>query len=65
MVRGACSKNIPTDVFFSKWETHAAKMYCTSCVVRQECLDYAITNNIVDGVWGGLTPQERRRIDKQ
>lgn len=65
MERGACTKNIPTDIFFDKWGSHTAKMYCTSCVVRQDCLDYAITNEITDGVWGGLTAQERQRLDKR
>ena len=29
---------------------------------RQVCLDYAITNRIAYGVWGGLTERERRAL---
>jgi hypothetical protein len=37
-----------------------ARQICAQCPVRQPCLDYAITNQIVDGIWGGLTVRERR-----
>ena len=30
--------------------------------VRQECLDYALDRPEPDGIFGGLTPQERRDI---
>ena len=30
--------------------------------MRQPCLDYAITNRIVYGIWGGLTERERRAL---
>ena len=33
-----------------------------ACPVRQPCLDYAVTNRIVHGVWGGLTERERRAL---
>jgi len=29
---------------------------------RQPCLDYAITNRISHGIWGGLTERERRAL---
>ena len=32
------------------------------CPVRQPCLDYAITNRITHGIWGGLTERERRAL---
>lgn len=37
----------------------AAKEFCDRCVVQQECLDYAIKNEELYGVWGGKTPNER------
>ena len=37
-----------------------ARQVCAVCPVRQPCLDYAITNRITHGIWGGLTERERR-----
>ena len=39
----------------------AAKTICAGCHVRQQCLDYALANREHRGIWGGLTPLERRR----
>jgi WhiB family transcriptional regulator, redox-sensing transcriptional regulator len=39
-----------------------ARRVCAQCPVRQPCLDYAVTNRIVHGVWGGLTERERRTL---
>lgn len=38
---------------------------CNACPVRDVCLDYALThgmNGTDDGVWGGKTPSQRRRL---
>ena len=40
----------------------AARQVCAACPVRQACLDYAITNRITHGVWGGLPERERRAM---
>jgi WhiB family redox-sensing transcriptional regulator len=39
-----------------------AKAICSRCVVREECLDYALTGNERYGIWGGMTPGERSDI---
>ena len=39
-----------------------ARQVCAACPVRQQCLDYAITNRIVHGIWGGLSERERRAL---
>jgi WhiB family redox-sensing transcriptional regulator len=39
-----------------------ARQVCAACPVRQPCLDYAITNRIAYGIWGGLTERERRAL---
>jgi WhiB family redox-sensing transcriptional regulator len=36
-----------------------AKRVCRSCVVRAECLEYALENDERFGVWGGLSERER------
>ena len=40
----------------------SARQVCAACPVRQPCLDYAISNRIVHGIWGGLTERERRAL---
>jgi WhiB family transcriptional regulator, redox-sensing transcriptional regulator len=42
-----------------------AKAVCRGCEVRAECLDMAVREGIVDGVWGGLTAAERRRLRRR
>lgn len=39
-----------------------AKTYCGKCPIRQLCLDYAITAGETYGVWGGMSPAERKAI---
>ena len=43
----------------------SARRVCARCPVREPCLDYAITNRIVYGVWGGLTGRERRALQSR
>jgi len=43
-----------------KKQTEAIK-YCSNCVVYKNCMKFAIDNRISHGVWGGLTPTQRRR----
>jgi WhiB family transcriptional regulator, redox-sensing transcriptional regulator len=38
-----------------------AKELCAACPVQRECLEYANDNEEPDGIWGGLTPIERRK----
>ena len=58
----AACRGTGLEVFFpSRGESAApARQVCAACPVRQPCLDYAITNRITHGVWGGLTERERR-----
>ncbi|HTZ24803.1 MAG TPA: WhiB family transcriptional regulator [Streptosporangiaceae bacterium] len=39
-----------------------AKAVCTACAVRLDCLGYALTSGPLQGVWGGLTEEERRLL---
>lgn len=36
--------------------------YCDSCVVKKDCLDFAIVNDLEHEIYGGLTPSQRRKI---
>lgn len=42
-----------------------AKEVCAECQVREACLEYALGFREKDGVWGGCTERERRRIIRQ
>lgn len=39
-----------------------AKKLCGFCPVQNTCLKYALEANEIEGVWGGLTPEERKRM---
>jgi WhiB family redox-sensing transcriptional regulator len=39
-----------------------ARQICATCPVRQPCLEYALSNRIISGIWGGLTERERRPL---
>ena len=39
-----------------------AKALCAACLVRPECLLYALEHDEPYGVWGGLSAQERRTV---
>ena len=64
--RGAC-RGATGDLFFSETKTdwRVARMFCASCPVREQCLDYAIANDERYGIWGGLTPPARARLRDQ
>jgi WhiB family redox-sensing transcriptional regulator len=40
----------------------AAKAICAGCPVRTECLEYALDQHEMHGIYGGLTAHERRRL---
>jgi WhiB family redox-sensing transcriptional regulator len=60
----AACRGVDLDLFFPERgeSAESARRVCARCPVRQPCLDYAITNRIVHGVWGGLTERERRAL---
>ncbi|HUF32711.1 MAG TPA: WhiB family transcriptional regulator [Acidimicrobiales bacterium] len=63
----AACRGIDPDVFYpvSDEEAEPAKAVCEQCSVRQACLEYALTSREREGVWGGATERERRRIIRQ
>jgi WhiB family redox-sensing transcriptional regulator len=40
----------------------AARQVCNGCLVRRECLQYALDNYIGTGIWAGTTPNQRKRL---
>lgn len=65
MEEAACSNTDPS-IFFPNdgAGVSVAKEVCARCVVKEECLEYALSNRIDHGVWGGTSERERRRIKR-
>jgi WhiB family redox-sensing transcriptional regulator len=66
MADGAC-RNYEPSVFFPSdgVGVDRARKICATCSMTEQCLEYALTNRIDHGVWGGCSERERRRILKR
>jgi WhiB family transcriptional regulator, redox-sensing transcriptional regulator len=60
-------KGIDPEIFYpiADEEGDEAKAICAECPVRLQCLETALANRERDGIWGGATEKERRRIIRQ
>lgn len=58
---------VDPDLFFPERgaSTREAKEVCRGCVVREQCLEFALENSEKFGIWGGLSERERRRIRRR
>jgi len=45
---------------FGRSERAIAVAACNRCDLKLDCFQYAIQNNITEGVWGGAVPQQRQ-----
>ena len=66
-LKGAC-RGLDPEIFYVASEDDAverAKEVCDTCVVQQHCLEFALANREAEGIWGGATEKERRRILRQ
>ena len=63
----AACREADVNVFFPTTDEEAgpAKAICAACPVRTECLEFALATRQEDGVWGGLTEIERRRLRRR
>lgn len=70
MAEALCAQ-IDSEIFFPEGKgasPREAKAVCSLCPVRSECLDYALEHENSahqHGVWGGLSPKERRRLHRE
>lgn len=64
--QGACVGLDPA-IFFPESEESVAEAVgiCKGCSVRISCLEHALQVREKDGVWGGATDRERRRMIRQ
>jgi len=60
-------RGVDPDIFFPVSDEDAAdaKVICSYCPVREACLEWALSTREKNGVWGGLTERERRRVIRQ
>ena len=63
---GAC-RGLEPSIFYPDDDAEAddAKAVCEHCSVRVACLEFALSAREKQGVWGGATERERRRIIRQ
>lgn len=63
----AACQGLEPAIFFpaDEFEAESAKSVCDECEVQDPCLEYALSVRERDGVWGGFTEKERRRIHRQ
>lgn len=61
MVFAACRNEDP-DLWFSQVSDDVAHALavCSTCTVRDECLDYSVEARERFGIWGGKTEKQRR-----
>ena len=64
--RDAACAGMDSNIFFAEkgQRLDEAKAVCADCPVKRECLECAIRNRERVGVWGGLTPKQRRSVIK-
>ena len=65
-IDASCS-GVDPDLFFPErgGSTKEAKEVCMACPVRKACLSFAIEYSEKQGVWGGMSERERRRLRLQ
>lgn len=58
---------VDPDLFFPERgaSVREAKEVCRGCVVKSECLEYAMAHSERYGIWGSLSERERRKLRKQ
>jgi len=62
----ALCAQIGSEMFFPDkgGSTRAAKTICRKCTVVDACLVSALVRDEQHGIWGGLSPRERRQLKK-
>lgn len=65
MSKALCAE-VGTEMFFPDFgqTPHHAKKVCSRCDVTNECLQYALSETTIYGVWGGTTETDRRRMKR-
>jgi hypothetical protein len=56
----ALCREHPEIVWVAQTPSKRAKAVCQDCLVREECLAYALDDPLLVGIWGGTDAHERR-----
>jgi WhiB family redox-sensing transcriptional regulator len=68
-MRDALCHEYPSHLFFPTHGVNAdqAKAICGRCLVRAECLAYALRDPdaCANGIWAGTTPRERKALKRE
>lgn len=68
IVLAAC-RDVESSVFFAAVgmgdQYGSARRICATCAVVDACLEYAMKNEIYEGMWGGMSPNQRRRLRRE
>jgi WhiB family redox-sensing transcriptional regulator len=58
-----CS-GVDTEIFYPDTRNDAKGWleFCDPCIVQTDCLQDALTRKEPHGIWGGLTPEERKEL---
>jgi WhiB family transcriptional regulator, redox-sensing transcriptional regulator len=63
-------KTVDPDLFFpedylDKDQIEKAKAICNDCWIKNKCLSFAMENKEREGIWGGTTPADRKRLRRK
>lgn len=61
----ALCKDMDPNVFFRRDHEDQARLLCSKCEVRDECLEFALKHNVQYGIWGGLDETERKTLRRR
>lgn len=66
MEEALCAQTDP-DIFYPEkgGSTAPATSICENCAVRAQCLEYAVSNDIRHGIWGGTSDNDRKRMARE
>jgi WhiB family redox-sensing transcriptional regulator len=53
------------DIRSARAQVKTAKLICRGCPVRATCLSWALASGQDDGIWGGMTEDERRWLRRR
>jgi WhiB family redox-sensing transcriptional regulator len=64
--REALCAEIDPELFFPKkgsiYESRVAKRTCRKCPIIEKCLQYALKDPEIKGIWGGTSEQDRYKL---